>query len=326
MGKHRKHGKSLPEGVQQKHGAFYFLARNDGKQKWIHLGREYGVALQRYADLVGVKQKATQTVGEAMANHLIIASNKLKPDTLAGYRQSARRLAPVFGHMSLADVERSHIYRYLVDRGNHAANRDRAFLSAVYTHLLNVGLFKGTNPCRGLQYRNPEYPRQRYLSDEEFEKLVSGLPRKLSLMARWSYLTGMRESDMLALQVCDASAAGVTYTPKKARKGRPATPVLLEWTDALREVWKEAAGIRIGAVPLFATANGTAYSRDSFQSIWQRWRKKIGIPDVRWHDIRRKTGSDSSSDAEANERLVHADSAITKKHYRAKPRRVKPLH
>jgi integrase len=321
----RKRGMALPSGMQQKHGAYYFLSRVEGKRKWTHLGRDYGVALQRYGELVGVKPEKTPTVGEAMANHLIIISHTLMPDTLAGYRQSARRLAPVFGHMALADVERAHIYRYQTQRGDVAANRDRAFLSAVYTHLINAGLFKGINPCHGLRYRNPENPRQRYLSDEEFEKLVAGLPRKLSLMARWSYLTGMRQSNMRTMKVSDASSAGVTYIPVKGRKGRPPKPVLLVWTDALRQIWKEAAGIRIGSVPLFPTANGSHYSRDSFQSIWQRWRKKIAIPDLRWHDIRRKTGSDSSSDAEATERLVHADGAITKLHYRAKPKQVRPL-
>jgi len=325
MSGRRKCGVPLPVGMQQKHGAFYFLSRVDGKKKWTHLGREYGVALQRYGELVGIKPEKTQTVGEAMANHLIISSSKLSADTMAGYRQSARRLAPVFGHMALSDVKRAHIYRYLTQRGDVAANRDRAFLSAVYTHLINAGMFEGINPCHGLRYRNPEIPRQRYLSDAEFEKLVAALPRKLSLMARWSYLTGMRESNMLRMKLSDASIAGVTYTPIKGRKGKPAKPLLVEWTDELREVWKEAAGIRIGAVPLFPTANGTPYSRDSFQSIWQRWRKKIGIPDLRWHDIRRKTGSDSASDAEATERLDHADSAVTKAHYRAKPKQVKPL-
>lgn len=299
--------------------------RVEGRRKWINLGRDFSAALQRYAQLAGVRPRATTTIADAMANHLSLMGARLKEDTLAGYRQSARRLAPVFGHMALEDLRRDHVYRYLITRGNVAANRDRAFLSAVYTHLSNAGLFEGVHPCRGLQYRNPENPRQRYVTDAEFEQLASSLPRNLSLMLRWSYLTGMRESNVLAMNLTDATDAGVTYRPVKNRKGKLAKPVLIEWTDALRQIWKEAAGNRIGDQPLFPTNRGTHYSRDSFQSIWQRWRKKIGIPDLRWHDIRRKTGSDSATDAEATERLDHADSAITKTHYRAKPKRIKPL-
>jgi integrase len=311
--------------MQIKHGAYYLITQVDGRKKWIFLNREFQAALEKYSNLVGKTVKVSKTVGDAMAKHLALYSNKLARDTIAGYHQSARRLAPVFGHMDVVDLKRPHIYRYLVERGNVAANRDRAFLSAVYTNLINAGEFEGPHPCHDLQFRNPEPPRQRYLDDEEFEKLLRALPKKLSRMARWSYLTGMRETNMLCMNISDATAAGVWYIPIKRRKGAPPKPILIEWTDELREVWKEAAGSRIGAVPLFPTRNGTHYSRSGFQSIWQRWRKKVAIPDLRWHDIRRKTGSDSASDAEASERLTHADEAVTKAHYRAKPKRVKPL-
>ncbi|MEO8803615.1 MAG: tyrosine-type recombinase/integrase [Rudaea sp.] len=144
-------------------------------------------------------------------------------------------------------------------------------------------------------------------------------------MARWSYLTGMRESNMLALKLSAACEAGVTYTPVKARKNKPAVPILIEWSDELRSVWRLAAGMRIGAQPLFPTTSGGFYSRDSFQSLWQRWRKRVGIEDLRWHDIRRKAGSDSDSDATATDLLAHSDGAVTRKHYRVKPHAVKPL-
>jgi hypothetical protein len=43
------------------------------------------------------------------------------------------------------------------------------------------------------------------------------------------------------------------------------------------------------------------------------------------HDIRAKTGSDSESDIGAAKRLGHADVAVTRKHYRCKGEKVKPL-
>ena len=97
------------------------------------------------------------------------------------------------------------------------------------------------------------------------------------------------------------------------------------WTDELRALWREAAGLRIGAQPLFPTRTGKAYSRDSFQSLWQRWRERVPVADLKWHDIRRKTGSDAGSDDEAAAMLNHASPAVTRKHYRAKPHRVLPI-
>ena len=325
MGRRKKFLRHLPERVRHKHGAYYFVSRIEGKQKWLRLSADYCQALHKFAELVGHQSSAVPTVSDAVTHYLTVKANDLSGETISGYQRSAKRLGPVFGHMTLDELRREHIYRYLITRKDVAANRDRALLSAVYTHFQNTGTYGGINPCAGLRYRNPEKARRRYITHSEFEKLVAALPRRLGLMARWSYLTAMRESDMLALSLNAASDAGVTYTPSKSRKSKEATPILITWSDELREIWRAAAGVRIGAQPLFPTARGGYYSRDSFQSIWQRWRKKVGIDDLRWHDIRRKSGSDSENVAAATELLAHADSAVTRKHYRAKPRVVKPL-
>jgi integrase len=319
MGRTRKTGKHLPRGMLFKHGAYYLKLRN----KWHPLSKDYGEALRLYADLVGRLEPVARTVADGLSLYIAVNAKRLAKDTLAGYEQSQKRLVAKFGHMPLGDLKREHVYRYLFDSGRVCANRDRALLSAMYTHLLNCGVFKGKHPCYGLHYRAPERARRRYVTDDELGTLIAALPRKLALMARWAYLTGMRQSDMLALKIGAGSDAGVTYKPSKSRNAEPTT---ITWTAELREVWDEAAGVRkFGLEPLFANRNGKHYSRDSFQSTWQRWRNKCGIENLRWHDLRRKTGSDSDSDASASERLGHADQAVTRKHYRAKPRTVSPI-
>lgn len=323
MGRTRKTGKHLPRGMLFKHGRYYLKLRN----QWRSLSRDYGDALRLYADLVGKLDPVASTVAEGVALYLAVNAGRLAPDTLVGYQNSQKRLAETFGHMPLADLKREHIYRYVFSAGRHYANRDRALLSATYTHLMNLGLHRGENPCKGLQYRAPEPPRRRYVTDAELATLVAALPRRLALMARWAYLTGMRQGDMLALKINASSDDGVTYTPSKG-KGRA---ILIQWTDELREVWNAAAGVRFGLEPLFATRRtkkgkgGGHYTREGFQASWQRWRGKAGIPDLRWHDLRRKTGSDSATVEEASERLGHADTAVTRKHYRAGRRVVSPI-
>jgi integrase len=316
----RKSGKHLPRGMIQRGKVYTYKFRRDGKQCWLRLGNDYGEALRKYADLVGVAHRPAQTIAEALGQYLALRHAELKPDTRAGYAQSAKRLIPVFGALALGELKREHVYRYLTERGNVAANRDRALLSAMYTHFQNAGIFVGLHPCKGMHYRNKERPRTRYVTDAELTAIIAALPRTLALMARWSYLTGMRESDMLALRLTQAGEHGITYTPSKA-----GAQTLIAWNDDLREIWRTAAGLRIGALPLFATRAGTHYSRDSFQSIWQRWRKKLPVQNVRWHDLRRKTGSDSASAADASELLGHADEKVTRKHYRAKPKTVTPI-
>src|SRR5690606_10403005 len=97
----------------------------------------------------------------------------------------------------LTDLAPADVYRYLVERGDVQANRDRALLSASYTHARRIGAFSGDDPAKGLRYRNEEKPRQRYVTDDEMTRLLAAASPKLGTIARFIELTGMRQSDAL---------------------------------------------------------------------------------------------------------------------------------
>ena len=171
MGRRRKHNTHLPRGMTQKHGAYYFIAPSG---KWIRLDAGYGPALIKYASLVGSAPTVT-TVADAITHYLQSSATRLKPATLEGYRHSASRLCAVFGLVGLDDLQPADVYRYLVEHGNVQANRDRALLSAAYSHARRIGAFRGDDPAKGLQFRNPEQPRQRYVVDAELDALRDAL-------------------------------------------------------------------------------------------------------------------------------------------------------
>ena len=97
-----------------------------------------------------------------------------------------------------------------------------------------------------------------------------------------------------------------------------------EWSDTLREVYKVAAGHRIGAQPLFPSQRGAKYTLNGLESTFARVRKRAGVADVTLHDIRRKAGSDVEL-IHAQALLGHADVGTTQRHYRAKAQGVKPV-
>jgi hypothetical protein len=157
----------LPIRLHLKHGAYYYVTRIAGKVCWRRLSTEYGEALRMWADLEGGKPNHAWTVADAIAHYIGVSAKRLKPATLLGYEENAKRLLPVFGAMPIADLRRAHVYSYVVKRGNVAGNRERALLSAVFAHLGKAGIFEGPNPAAGLQFRNPEKPRRRYATDGE---------------------------------------------------------------------------------------------------------------------------------------------------------------
>jgi integrase len=311
--------------MYQRRGAYYFVAP-DGT--WHPLGKEYGPALIRYAAFVGTKP-TVRTVRDAVSHYLESSAARLSPATIEGYRRSAENLAAVFGHMGLEEVQPEHVYEYLTRKGNVQANRDRALLSATYSHARRIGAFKGDDPAKGLQYRNEEKPRQRYVTDAELAALVAQASPKLACIMRFAYLTGMRQGDVLRVRLADMDDEGIHYQAGKTGARR-----VVLWSDELKEVVAEARRLwrRFGREYLFESspkgrhaARGPGpYTPSGLRALWRVARDRAGIEDVRLHDLRRKAGSDVS-EADATALLAHADPKVTKRHYRAKAERVKPV-
>jgi integrase len=316
----------LPIRLHLKHGAYYYVTRISGKVCWRRLSTEYGEALRMWADLEGGKPNHAWTVADAIAHYLGVSAKRLKPATLAGYAENAKRLLPVFGAMPIADLRRAHVYSYVVKRGNVAGNRERALLSAVYAHLGKAGIFEGENPAAGLQFRNPEKARRRYATDGELEAILAVCKPRMRALVRFAYLTGMRQADVLGLKLTAATDAGIAYRDSKTDRDH-----LIEWTDELRRIWKEAAGLRIGAVPVFLSrekdehGRPKGYTSSGFRATWRKVKARAGLMDVTFHDLRRKAGSDADDDAHAQALLGHEDGKITRKHYRAKVVAVRPI-
>jgi len=116
--------------------------------------------------------------------------------------------------------------------------------------------------------------------------------------------------------------------------------LIIEWDadDELKAVISDIQRLpprRIGDAPLFVTRQGKPYikedgSANAFDSLWQRFtRKALNQTDLtkrfQERDLRAKVASESASLEEASERLGHASTATTKRIYRRKPAKVKPL-
>lgn len=323
MGRPRESAKHLPANMQYRHGAYYFVKRG----KWSRLASDYGQALLKYAALVG-SSPTVETVKDALWHYIEASKGRLADKTLDGYRISAANLCAVFGPIALPDLTPAHVYRYLTATGNVQANRDRALLSVAYTHARRVGAYMGENPAKGLQFRNEEKPRNRYVTDDEEAALIATASPKLGVIIRFLHLTAMRQSDALRLRLSDLDAEGFLYWNTKGKKWQG-----LEWSDELTATVDEAKKLwrRFGREYLFeslpkgkhAKRGPGPYTPSGLRALFRVARKKSGIVDIRLHDLRRKAGSDVTEE-HARALLGHSDAKVTRKHYRAKADRVKP--
>lgn len=324
MGRTKSKNKHLPAKMHLKSGRYYYVYSNPvGKVVWESLGRDFGKALMLWAEREGSSPKQARTVQNALAHYIETEKHRLAEETIKGYTRSMGNLIAVFGAMELEDVTPNMVFEYVRRVGNVQANRDKALLSATFVAARAWGWIgkNESNPAEGIR-RNPEKARRRYITDAELAQLVSKLPRKIALIVEFAYITALSLGDILRLKLTDAKPNGIAYSRHKT----DGSPTVIVWSDTLRALWREAAGDRIGAQPLFKSSRSKTghYTVSGFESIWQKAKKETGVPDVRFHDLRRKAGSDVSEE-HAQELLDHADPKTTRRHYRAKPKLAKPV-
>lgn len=187
------------------------------------------------------------------------------------------------------------------------------------------------NPCRGIE-RNPEYPRDRYVSTQEMKALQACCPEWLALYLDLKYITGLRQSDLLKLRLEDFGPTGLSLTISKTGRGaqrRGQQRVLFKMNPALHSLGKifeerqqclATIKCQSRTTLLFSTATGNLRRYNEFKTAWQRawrrlWKTTPSMSYFTEHDVRAKTATDAnSSGLDATHLLVHNDKRTTKAH------------
>lgn len=341
----------LPARWRHYHGAYYYLvppgleAKWDGK-KQFRLGttlpeahRTWAVRLELFID--------AKLIGELLDRYALdvvpLKAPKTQKDNLAGIK----RLKEVFGNTPIRDFKPIFAYQYRDRRGKQAptaANRELEVLSHAFTKAIEWG-YREDHPMTENKYRKlPTKPRTRYVEDWEIVEALSlqsrhkkGSVHMVNAYIKTKLLTGQRRGDLLRLKTSDLKEDGIHITPQKTAKST-GKQIIIEWTPALRRAINEALTARpVHISPwVFCTRRGKCYiaadgTASSWDSLWQRFMERVlkeTKVKIRFteHDLRAKCASDAQTLEHAQALLVHADSSTTKRIYRRRPDRIKPLH
>ncbi|MCZ6677814.1 MAG: tyrosine-type recombinase/integrase [Candidatus Poribacteria bacterium] len=326
MGRRRKKDKHLPERLYIRYGTYYFVEY--GTNRWINIGRDYVQAMSAYADRTS-EDTACLTMSDLIDRYLREVAPKKAARTYQDNVKQARFLRAYFGQMRLRDITQPHIYKYKDERGKRSevqTNRELALLSHMFGYAVRWGdLHHSDNPCVRIQ-RFKEQPRDRYVEDWEFYAFKDHAGPLIAAYMEFEYLTGLRQGDILAIRRDQLKEDGVHITIRKTGK-----KIVIQWSDDLRAAVDAVGQLKrpVRGLYLFCTRKGQPYTSNGFRSIWQRKMRsalETGILNDRFQsrDIRAKTGSDTDYQ-HAVELLAHEDGRITKRHYRRKPEKVRPL-
>lgn len=275
-------GLSIP-GVTEKDGRYYKIIKN----VWHGLSRidEGTNALHRA--LYELDPARPGTIGEMINVFRAAGMDSLKPATQHRYGLILTRLDHHFGRMRIGALKPSHVAVFLekrrkAGRGAIAANREFAVLSSLH----NFGMRQGwveLNPCLGVR-RNPEKPRKRYVTNEEFLEAFERSPEPFQDLLAFAYLTGIRQTDVISLKRSEhLKPEGIVFVESKTGKLHKQ-----EWSDAVRYFVRRA-------MERFPDAEYVFTNR--FGQQWGVWaiNSQMARLDVTWafKDLRAKSQSDA---------------------------------
>jgi integrase len=219
-----------------------------------------------------------------------------KPFRVGSWKEDQRRLGkhilPSLGSRSLTSIERADldlVHKKIGRSSPVEANRVLGLMS----NLFNVAEQRGfvpdghPNPTRRIK-RYPEQSRERYLDEEEVERLwtaSAGEDRYFQAWIALGFLTGMRKMETLELKWADVDLVNREVHLPKTKSARPLTLPLSEEAISIFE------GIPRQGVPWVFPGPNPSTHRMDFKKQWKRVREKAALRDIKYHDLRRTTGS-----------------------------------
>jgi integrase len=309
-GRRKNNPLGLEPRVYPKHGAFYYVHRNDANRngRWERLGTDKEKANERarlYNDTAGTYGTMAYWLDMFIADcEQRVVAGTMAERTVENYRAAVVPLKTYFEPPMLpTDIEPNHVQDFL-DIGAKAghpieANRQKTCLSSCLSWLIRTGKSPGlkVNPCfrvSGIK-RNPESARDRYVPDDEYQDVYSEAAPQVKAMMELTYRTLQRpESDILDWTVANITAkdGARILRVKQSKTGKVVDIALESDLDALlRKLTGDVP--KIGR-PLICTSRargdrgpGQRYTYDGISAMLKRAiakanvkRKKEGIPTI----------------------------------------------
>lgn len=208
------------------------------------------------------------------------ADNVLKraDSTISENKREAEMLKKAFGHMDPAAITLTDAYAFLdacveSDR-SQKGNKEIALLQLI----LEFGVRKGvisSNPLARVKKNKSTY-EGRFVSDAEMNLVVEvgrqfgGAKLIVALALKTAWLCVRRSVEVRQIAIQNITEAGILWHDGKQTKGKKKPPVLIEWSDELKQTIAEAKSIKRnkvhGTLFLFGNMSGQKYTKSGWKS------------------------------------------------------------
>jgi integrase len=229
------------------------------------------------------------TCGQLLDDLLEYGKSNIKPSTARMWEWVIKaNIRPFFGHLKAATLTTDKLTGYR--RKRLAEGRSEATCNRELS-ILRTALSRGRKCTPPKVAAIPHFPmvaetnaRQGFLTDEQYEKLRDALPDYLKPLFVTGYFTGVRLGELLALRwnQVDWEQGFITLNAEDTKSGYTrAVPIL----DGDMSSWLSWA--RDGADGCRHVFHNGGERIKEFRTAWRTACKSAGIPDLKFHDLRR---------------------------------------
>ena len=290
-------------------GTWYFRAKDErGKMKMIRLGlltemdvleaKARAYELQKLVEHGGVLKDVDTHTGKRLTFGTFIEKHYL-PHAKARKRSwqtevgiLRRHILRVFSDSKLEAITRFALTRWLEklqEKGLAPATCNRALFLVKYVfNCARRWGFIAESPARDVQSLPEKEFRERYLSEDEARRLLDALTAEKDQQAanvvRLLLFTGARKSEILAArwENVDVERRILTVPLSKSGKVRH-----IPLSDAALHVLTELSHKSEWLFPSSRTGSHIS----TIYAVWDRVRERVGLKDVRLHDLRHSFAS-----------------------------------
>lgn len=202
---------------------------------------------------------------------------------------ASRNLLPFFGDLLMADISPKKIAEYKGKRRVNGAkpatiNKELGLLRHAFNLAIKEWEWCRDNPMQRVSMEPVHNQIDRWLMADEEERLLAASPDWLREILIFALNTGMRKGEILSLEWRDVDfARSVLVVMKSKNRERRTLPLNSRIYGLLMEKQlKRVAGSDI----VFSTSRGTRILARNLSRAFYVARKRAGINDFRFHDLR----------------------------------------
>ncbi len=237
----------------------------------------------------GTLQEKERTFGEMMDRYVKECSSTKAPASTVRDQNCLQHLLPCFGTKRLVEITPRGLADYKVIRRKEEAapatvNKELALVRHAFNIAIREWEWCRENPMQKVKLERVYNEIDRWLTSEEEARLLLAVPAWLSEIIVFALNTGMRQGEILALQWGDVDFDRGTLVVMKS-KNRERRTIPLNGTVLGLLVAKQASASRRGHL-VFTTEGGTPIKPWNLVHAFIRARKKAGVENFRFHDLR----------------------------------------